>query len=58
MRTVRRIRQGQGTAVTAARLEAVPVDAQAIDAKVAMIQELIPLGLLHVTVAECTPPRP
>lgn len=50
MRTVRRIRrQGQGTAVTAARLEAVPVDAQAIDAKVALIQELIPLGLLHVS---------
>lgn len=49
MRTVRRIRRkGQGTAVIAAQLDELPVDAQTVDAKVALIQELIPLGLLHV----------
>src|SRR6266481_6053477 len=49
MRKVRRIRrEGQGTAVIAADLSALPVDAATIDSKVAVIQALIPLGLLHV----------
>jgi putative transposase len=49
MRKVRRIRrQGQATTVTRERLAAVPVDVQTLDAKVALIQELIPLGLLYV----------
>jgi len=34
--------------VIEAGLEALPVDARAVSAKVALIQELIPLGLLHV----------
>jgi transposase-like protein len=49
MKKVRRIRrQGQAAELIAATLEAVPADARAIDAKVVLIQELIPLGLLHV----------
>lgn len=49
MRRVRRIRkEGQATALIEERLEAVPVDVATVDAKVALIQELIPLGLLHV----------
>jgi transposase-like protein len=49
MRKVRRIRkEGQATTLIEERLEAVPVDAATVDAKVALIQELIPLGLLHV----------
>lgn len=48
-RKVRRIRRtGQGTRVIKERLAAVPLEAQAIDAKVALIQELIPLGLVYV----------
>jgi hypothetical protein len=50
MRKVRRIRrEGQGTRVIAAELEAVPCDAATIQTKVAPIQALMPLGLLHVT---------
>lgn len=49
MRKVRRIRrEGQGTRVIAAELEAVPRDVATIKTKVALIQALIPLGLLHV----------
>jgi transposase-like protein len=49
MRKVRRIRrEGQATELIAADLEALPVDAATIDSKVALIQALIPLGLLHV----------
>ena len=49
MRKVRRIRrEGQGTAVIEAQLEQLPVDAAAVDAKVELIQALIPLGLVHV----------
>lgn len=49
MRKVRRIRRtGQGTAVVAAELDALPVDAATIDTKIALIQALIPVGLLHV----------
>jgi len=49
MRTVRRIRrEGQATKVIEEQLGAVPMEAATIDAKVALIQELIPLGLLHV----------
>ena len=49
MRKIRRIRrEGQGTKLIAADLEALPVDAATIDTKVALIQALIPLGLLHV----------
>ena len=49
MRTVRRIRRhGQGTRTIAAKLADLPLTAQVVDAKVALIQELIPLGLLHV----------
>ena len=45
MRKVRRIRRtGQGTQVIKERLAAVPLEARAINAKVALIQELI---LLH-----------
>ena len=41
MRKVRRIRrEGQGTAVIAADFNALPVDAAAIDSKVAVIQAL------------------
>lgn len=46
---VRRIRrQGQSTAVIEATLEELPAGQAAVDAKVALIQSLIPLGLLHV----------
>src|SRR6266853_455587 len=49
MRKVRRIRrQGQDVELIAEQLAAVPASAAAIDTKVALIQELIPLGLLHV----------
>ena len=49
---VRRIRrQGQTTAVIEAKLEELPADQAAVDAKVALIQSLIPLGLLHVAEA-------
>jgi transposase-like protein len=49
MKNVRRIRQaGQGTAVIEATLGEVPADAAAVDAKVELIQALVPLGLLHV----------
>ena len=49
MRKVRRIRrEGQDTTVIAAELDALPVDAATVDSKVALIQALIPLGLLHV----------
>src|SRR3972149_2630798 len=49
MRKVRRIRrQGQAMKVVEEKLDAVPADAATIDAKVALIQELIPLGLMHV----------
>ena len=49
MRKVRRIRRtGQGTQVIKEQLAAVPIEARAIDAKVALIQELIPLGLVYV----------
>jgi putative transposase len=49
MRKVRRIRRrGQGTEMIAADLAALPVDAATIDTKVALIQALIPVGLLHV----------
>ena len=49
MRKVRRIRrEGQATEVIAADLHALPVDAATIEAKVALIQALIPVGLLHV----------
>src|SRR5574340_1168507 len=49
MRKVRRIRRrGQDVEVVAELLAAVPASAAAIDTKVALIQELIPLGLLHV----------
>ncbi len=49
MRKIRRIRrEGQATKLIAADLEALPVDAATIDTKVALIQALIPLGLLHV----------
>jgi putative transposase len=49
MRKVRRIRrEGQATEVIAASMEALPVDAATVDTKVALIQALIPLGLLHV----------
>ncbi len=49
MRKVRRIRrQGQDVELIEEQLAAVPTTAAAIDAKVALIQELIPLGLLHV----------
>ena len=49
MRKVRRIRrEGQGTELIAADLSALPVDAVTVDSKVALIQALIPLGLLHV----------
>ncbi len=46
---VRRIRrEGQPSEEVAATLAAMPVDVESIDAKVALIQALIPLGLLHV----------
>ena len=49
MRKIRRIRRaGQATELIAADLEALPVDAATIDTKVALMQTLIPLGLLHV----------
>ena len=49
MRKVRRIRrEGQGTGLIEAQLEELPVDAATVDAKVELIQALIPLGLLHV----------
>jgi len=49
MRKVRRIRRrGQDVELIAEQLAAVPASAVAIDTKVALIQELIPLGLLHV----------
>jgi hypothetical protein len=49
---VRRIRrQGQTTAVIEAKLEELPADQAAVDAKVALVQSLIPLGLLHVAEA-------
>lgn len=49
MRKVRRIRrQGQDVELIAEQLAAVPASAAAIDTKVALIQELIPLGLVHV----------
>jgi len=49
MRKVRRIRrEGQVTELIAADLDALPIDAATIDGKVALIQALIPLGLLHV----------
>ncbi len=49
MRKVRRIRrEGQGTGLIEAQLEQLPVDAATVDAKVELIQALIPLGLLHV----------
>ena len=49
MRKVRRIRRkGQDVELIAEQLAAVPAAAAAIDTKVALIQELIPLGLLHV----------
>lgn len=49
MRKVRWIRrEGQDTTVIAAELDALPVDAATVDSKVALIQALIPLGLLHV----------
>lgn len=49
---VRRIRrEGQSTAVIEAKLEELPADQAAVDAKVALIQSLIPLGLLHVAEA-------
>jgi hypothetical protein len=49
MRKVRRIRrQGQDVELIAEQLAAMPASAAAIDTKVALIQELIPLGLLHV----------
>jgi transposase-like protein len=70
MRKVRRIRQAQqeakgteGTKGTKASLDARPVDAATIDTKVALIQALIPLGLMHVAaslqqeVEELTGPR-
>jgi transposase-like protein len=49
MRKVRRIRRtGQGTQIIGEQLSAAPASAAAIDTKVALIQALIPLGLLHV----------
>lgn len=49
MRRVRRIRrEGQGAELIRERLEAIAADLEGIDAKVALIQELIPLGLMHV----------
>lgn len=49
MRKVRRIRRkGQGTGKIREQLDAVRMDVEAVDTKVALIQELIPLGLLHV----------
>ena len=49
MRKVRRIRRrGQDVELIAEQLVAIPASAAAIDTKVALIQELIPLGLLHV----------
>ena len=49
MRKVRRIRrQGQDVELIGEQLAAIPASAAAIDTKVALIQELIPLGLLHV----------
>jgi len=49
MRKVRRIRrEGQTTELIAAEMDAPPVDAATIDAKVALIQALIPVGLVHV----------
>ena len=49
MQRVRKIRgKGQGTKLIRQRLETVGLDCEEIDTKVALIQELIPLGLLHV----------
>jgi len=49
MQRVRQIRRkGQATKLIRRRLEAVGLESEGIDAKVALIQELIPLGLLHV----------
>ena len=49
MHRVRQLRRkGQVTKLIRHRLAAVGLESGAIEAKVALIQELIPLGLLHV----------